>query len=82
MTIEEFTAGVKRLRLAGGNKRWFFMSETVEGCRVDLKSYGHTYLQIFRINEIDYAGGLGMDCKVKKFESYIRESLTRAIAKG
>jgi hypothetical protein len=77
MTINEFMILVKQSRLAkrGG---WFALVETVEGCRVEFKSYGHTYLQIFRIDGLDYAGGIGMDCKLKYFESYLRDSLLRA----
>lgn len=79
MTIDEYMAALKTERLAKG-KNWFWFPAQIGGVSVELKSYSHTYLQIFRLNGVDYAGGLGMDCKVKAWESYIRASLEKAAA--
>ena len=80
MTLDAFMIAIKKERLEG-RAHWFFFLETVAGVQVEMKCFSHTYLQIFRLDGIDYAGGLAMDSKVGEFNRYIRASLERAAAK-
>ncbi len=75
-TKDAFTAALKSWRLKG--KAWIFYSGRVCGAHVELKTYGHTYLQIFRINGANQHLS-PMDCKVKDFDAAIAKGLASIV---
>jgi hypothetical protein len=68
LTIEAFMASLKKWRGAG--KHWIFYAGTVQGNEVRLKTYGHTYLQIFTVDGMSQRLP-PMDCRVSAFNAAI-----------
>ena len=63
-TFEAFAKAVKLWRGHG----WVFYSGTVAGRKVQLKTYNHTYMQIYRIDGLN-AHLSPMDCTVGAFSA-------------
>jgi hypothetical protein len=63
--MDEFIKIINQLRRANKND-WFYTDYQTSGKKIVIKCY-NTYLQILRIDNINY-GGL-MDISVKKFNS-------------
>ena len=68
-TVKQFLIHVNGLRLNTKNN-WYFLICLVEGKEVKLKGFG-TWLQIFQIDGIDYAGSMGNN--VKQFKTQLQE---------
>ena len=62
-TFEEFARAVKKWRGQG----WIFYAGEVAGRQVRLKTYNHTYMQIYRVDDVNQRLS-PMDCKVRDFE--------------
>lgn len=60
----EYAAHINALRLANKNK-WYVWQGVVNGAQVQVKGF-NTWLQIQRVNGVDYSGG--MDISVKEFK--------------
>ena len=70
-TKEKFIKMLNKVRREDKNK-WYFVTAVVDGKEVKIKGYG-TWLQIFKINEIDYSNV--MEQSVKEFNNYLQEVL-------
>lgn len=68
-TVDEFFGALNRTRLAHPQK-WIFFDGMVAGKHVELKTFGASYLQIYRIDGISQVMP-GMDCKVSLWKSAI-----------
>jgi hypothetical protein len=73
-TADEFFSDLNRERLASPGK-WIFYAGTVAGRNVELKTYGASYLQIFRIDGIRQELP-AMDCKVSVWKNAILSAFT------
>lgn len=71
----DFVKAINKARLANGNK-WIAYVGTVEGKEVQVKSFNCGYLQIMRVNGMNYGGGMDMSVTGWK------ESIADAIARG
>ena len=71
-TNEAFEKALKTWRGAG--KQWILYSGMVAGKHVELKTYGHTYCQILRVNGANKHIP-PMDCKVSVFNEAIKAAL-------
>jgi len=65
-TFDEFAKALKSWRGAG----WIFFRGNVAGKSVELKTYNHTYMQIYRIDGQNQHLS-NMDCKVSEFNTAI-----------
>jgi hypothetical protein len=61
-TFDEFAKALKRWRGSG----WIFFSGQVEGRYVELKTWNHTYMQIYRLDGANQHLS-PIDCKVSAF---------------
>lgn len=68
----EFVKELNKARLANRGK-WIVYSGIVKGKTVAIKTYDHTYLQIFRVNGINHGGS--MDKPVGVWKKTIEEAL-------
>ena len=71
-TIEAFGQSLKQWR----GKGWIFYSGSVAGMEVRLKTYNHTYMQIFSVDGMNCRLS-PMDCKVSDFNAAINEGLNQ-----
>ena len=71
-TVADFVKELDAERRATGNKKWIFASCTVAGRKVELKTYGHTYLQIYRVDGRNQELP-PMDCKVATWKAAINQ---------
>ena len=71
-TIATFMKALKVWR--GNGKSWLAYRGQVCGKLVELKTYGHTYLQIFRVDSANKTLP-PMDCKVGQFNAAILKGL-------
>lgn len=71
-TVEAFMKALKAWR--GNGKHWIFYAGTVQGMEVRLKTYGHTYLQIFTVNHAPRSLP-PTDCNVTTFNAAIDKGL-------
>ncbi len=69
---DSFVAAINKARLAVG-KAWFTFVGTVNGKSVAMKSYGHTYLQILKVDGLDNAPP--MDTNVGDWKAAIRKAV-------
>ena len=72
MNTMEFIKTVNSVRLQNKDK-WYWWTGTVNGKSVELKAY-NTWLQIFRIDGVNYSGQ--MDISVKQLKQYMEKVLT------
>lgn len=70
MKTKEYVAHVNALRLTNKNK-WYVWRGIVNDKSIDIKGF-NTWLQIQRVNGIDYSGG--MDISVKEFKSVLEKA--------
>jgi len=64
VSFSDFKNALKSWR----GKGWIFYSGNVVGKHVELKTYNHTYMQIFRVNGRNCHLS-AMDCKVSEFNN-------------
>lgn len=57
MKLETFTKEINGLRLKNKNA-WHQFTGSVEGRKVEIKGY-NTWLQIYRVDGVNYGGGMG-----------------------
>lgn len=69
---DEFVEALNKERLKYKNK-WITYSGVVAGKTIAMKTFGCGYLQIFRVNGIDYGGS--MDMKVGEWKAIIVEAI-------
>ena len=69
--LDRFIKMVNKIRLEDKNK-WYWLLAIVDGKDVKIKGYG-TWLQIFKVNDIDF--GWGAEVSVKDFKQNIREGI-------
>jgi hypothetical protein len=67
--FDDFTGFAKALKAWRGSG-WIFFRGKVTGRQVELKTYNHTYVQIYRIDGANQHLP-GMDCKVSDFNAAI-----------
>ena len=74
MSAVEFVQTINKLRLMNKNS-WYGCFVTVENKQVSIKGFG-TWLQIFKINNVDYSGT--MDISIKAFKNHLENSINKA----
>lgn len=73
-TGEQFLAALNEAR-RGRNGQWILFSGTVAGRSVQLKSYGASYLQIYRVDGANQRLP-PMDCKVSQWKEAVLAPFT------
>lgn len=71
-TSGEFIAALNKHRLAHKGK-WLAFAGTVAGKRVEVKTFGHSYLQILNVDGIRHGGA--MDLNVGGWKAVIEGAL-------
>lgn len=71
-TFDTFARALKCWR----GKGWVFFRGCVAGRLVELKTYNHTYLQIYRVDGVNQHLS-AMDCKVSDFNAAIAAPFKR-----
>lgn len=71
-TVQDFERALKKWRL--GDSGWIMYRGKVAGKLVELKTYRHTYMQIFRADGFN-KNLAPMDCSVKQFNEAIAKGL-------
>ncbi|MCK9326094.1 MAG: hypothetical protein M0P69_11440 [Bacteroidales bacterium] len=78
-TFEDFKKAVNDKRKSGGKYgKWYYHTANVDGNIVELKGF-KTWLQIFRINGMNYPGG--MDIPVGAFNKHLEYVTTKEVTK-
>lgn len=75
-TKADFFTDLNKTRLANKGQ-WIAFSGLVGNAEVQCKTFGHSYLQIFKINGLHCAGGI--DSKVGQWKKMILEALDRNV---
>lgn len=76
-TKSDFFTALNNARLANKGQ-WLAFNGTIGNSHVQLKTFSHTYLQVFKINGID-CSTIGMDSKVGDWKKCINDSLARHV---
>ena len=73
-TISEFLIFTNKVRILNKNN-WYGFKINVNGKSVSIKGF-NTWLQIFKIDNVDYSGD--MDISVKAFKNHLETSIKNA----
>lgn len=74
-SIDTFVKYINKIRLDNKNK-WYFYTGFFNGLYIEIKGF-NTWLQIYRIEGINYPGI--MDISVKEFKNTLKKSLLEAM---